>query len=485
MDYKIKIISIIIIAILLISIYFIFFYDTEEHDEEAPVIDYVSGNIDVYSGEIARINVTFSDNVEVTNATIFYKKETSTEWSSESILNGSINISIPLDPIEDWYYYITIDDAAGNGPVGDPSVNGSIYYVITVTDSNNNNNQNGNYSHIVFVEEGTGTWCSNCPAVAEVIHDMFDPDDPEFYYVSMVEDKNTDAKNRLENDYNILGYPTVYIDGGYRVIFGQTDFRTKFENQIENAKNRNVPNLILQFNSEWNESENELINNVIVENIENEKYTGRLKIYITEINSNWLDYDNHRYNYAFIDYGYNNAIEINSNDTITITENWPIPDNVDKDNLMVIAVIFNSNSNQAYSRPDTNENAFDAYYADVVAGTKVTEETAKLPPAISIQKPKGSHHYIFNNERSNMLFPFTYIIGNIDIEVFIESEAEIEKVEYTITGRFRTFNATVNNSPYSYNWDFFSFGKYTIKVEIFDVDGDTATDEIEVFAFQL
>ncbi len=52
-----------------------------------------------------------------------------------SILGGSAGIVIPSNSVESWYYYVTVDDAAGTGPVGNPSVDGSMYFTVSVTDN--------------------------------------------------------------------------------------------------------------------------------------------------------------------------------------------------------------------------------------------------------------------------------------------------------------------------------------------------------------
>ena len=123
--------------------------------------------------------MTFSDNINVTNATIFYKTASANNWSFTSILSGSVNIYIPKNSDEDWYYYVTIDDAAGNGPVGDPSTNGSAYYTITVSD--NGNNGDNEFVHRVFIEEATATWCAPCTQVAAILHDLHETKKDQFY----------------------------------------------------------------------------------------------------------------------------------------------------------------------------------------------------------------------------------------------------------------------------------------------------------------
>ena len=81
------------------------------------------------------------------------------------------------------------------------------------------------------------------------------------------------------------------------------------------------------------------------------------------------------------------------------------------------------------------------------------------------------------------MFSKTYIIGKINIEVDVEADAGVERVEYSIQGPIREFSQTVTQSPYSYEFDKFTFGKYKIIATLYDNEGNTATDDIEVFIF--
>jgi hypothetical protein len=104
-------------------------------DDDVPSIDSITGNTIGTTGETTAISATFTDNIGVTSATLHYKSASDGSWSSKSILSGNTGIAIPLDSIENWYYYATVDDDAGNGPAGDPSTDGSIYYTVAVTDN--------------------------------------------------------------------------------------------------------------------------------------------------------------------------------------------------------------------------------------------------------------------------------------------------------------------------------------------------------------
>ena len=70
--------------------------------------------------------------------------------------------------------------------------------------------------------------------------------------------------------------------------------------------------------------------------------------------------------------------------------------NLDVDNLMIIAVVFNSESTTKYSNPDGNEKPFDAYYADATDGTLVVAG-GNLPPAVGITSPQLGMFYLNGN----------------------------------------------------------------------------------------
>ena len=75
-------------------------------------------------------------------------------------------------------------------------------------------------SIVVFCEEATATWCTNCPKTAQALHDIYQSGDFDFYYVALVADENPKAESRLIEEYNIYAYPTTYFDGGYQLVIG-------------------------------------------------------------------------------------------------------------------------------------------------------------------------------------------------------------------------------------------------------------------------
>jgi hypothetical protein len=242
--------------------------------------------------------------------------------------------------------------------------------------------------------------------------------------------------------------------------------------------------LNLNVSAEWNENRTELKTTVTVENKGKGKYSGQLKVYITEIKSRWNDFNGNPYHFAFLDYAINQKIEIEGKNKKIVTETWDAsyPD-VYPENLWVIAVVFNSESNQKFSVPQSNKNAFNAYYADGADATRVAE--GNLPPTVGISSIKNGMRYMLGKEKGKALLRTTVLIGKTTIKVNAEAEAGVEKVEFTVKGRFRQTSVTITKEPYEWTWDTFALGKYTIIVNLYDKEGKTATDSIDVIAFIL
>jgi hypothetical protein len=478
---KFLILAAIIVVIFLYLIFFSGLFD----DNSAPEIKDVTGNITASAGETVRISVNFTDNIEVTNATIYFRNANEVNWSFMSILNGSVDIFISLDPVLDLHYYITVDDEKNNGPVGDPSVDGSSYYTITVIENINDENDNNNSIHYVFVEEGTSTDCKNCPIVANILDELYLSGKYDFYYVSLVNDRSSDAQNRLNIDYDVYGFPTVFIDGGYRVIVGGNNAKSVYEKAILDAKSRDIPDVNVVVNADYNGVNDELTTNIIVSNNENEKYEGRLRVYLTEIVSKWNGYDGKPYHYSLVNYVINEVITIDSNGEKNFSETISISD-FDNENLMIMAVVFNGKSNNTYVYPNEQDHSFDTYYVDAVDATMVAEG-GNLPPEVGITSPIEGKIYLSNSP----IFEFvgslenTFLFGKNTIKVYASDDSGIEKVEFYLDG-----NLMKTDSSYPYEWELSKdnifkelfLRKHNVMVIAYDMTGKSSPEKsIEVW----
>jgi len=484
----VKFIIVIIIAICLVSSgYVVFLANGENNDKvkdtEAPTIDSVTGDTEGTAGKIITITATFSDNVNVTKATLTYKSEGS-NWKTKSILTGSAEISIPSEPVEDIYYFITADDEAGNGPVGDPSTDGSDYYTITVTEDQLD------LTHYVFVEEGTTTNCVNCPNTSKKIHELYESEDIKFYYVSLIGDKTSKANNRLENDYNILGYPTVYVDGGYRLVVGDKD-KDVFKEAIQAAENREVPKIAVRVSAEYNNDTEELTTDVLVKSYEEEEYTGTLKVYLVEKISRWPNSfplksgEPYPYHYGFLDFVIDEETSVSAGGEITVSDKrklteFDIPD-LYPEELVLIAVMFSKDSVKQYSSPPSGKE-FDAHYADAAHSIELMEGGDQRP-IVTITSPVAGKVHLFGIPLFEIPFIHpTILIRRTKISAEATDDGSIAKVEFYIDDELINSD---EEAPYEFTlkkvglFRSILYRKHILTVTAYDDKGKTSSIDLE------
>jgi len=452
-----------------------------ETDTTPPELEVITEILTAYEGETVTIEINFSDNVAVTYAKVFYKNINDKDFIDASIIEKTFNLSLPLDSDDDWEFYVIINDAAGNGPVGMPSINGDITYPIIVLEKNDDETtDNETYRRFVFVEECSSVSCSNCPDVADSLHELKD-EGIDFYYVTLVAE-DTEAKKRI-NDYNVDAYPTVLVDGGYKAFRGRKD-KDIYQASIIASLNREVPDIIVKLDAE-NKSSEISIDTTIINN-ENTAYSGTLKVYLVEIVSTTLqDYKSKPYSHDFLEFAIDKEITIKakSNTTESITISTDI---FDPDNLLIYAVVFSNDKYESYL-DDEKEYPFDAYYVDGCAGTQVVEG-GNLPPNVGITKPAPGTIYLRGTEKE-------FGIGNISFHpqkpiIFgrmtftfeaSDEESSIEKVDFYID---ETLVKSFKQGPYEYeyrNEKIFKW-QHTIKVIAYDSEGKSSSAEREIIA---
>lgn len=106
-------------------------------------------------------------------------------------------------------------------------------------------------THTVFLTEATQVTCENCPLTSFALEELYAAGTHEFYYASFVEDENVVADDILHNEYNILGYPTVYTDGGVVIDLGGDSDTATYAASIATAAANAVHDLSLSVSLEW------------------------------------------------------------------------------------------------------------------------------------------------------------------------------------------------------------------------------------------
>ena len=206
------------------------------------------------------------------------------------------------------------------------------------------------FTHNVFIEEGTTTWCPNCPNAAEALYSLYNSSEYPFYFVALVSDQNPLAQNRFWGHYRGIAIPTIFIDGGFNQTVGSatTPQQTEllYRPFIEEAGARTVHPLELTTNVTGH-GDATLDITVTVKNTGSKPYFGYVRSYVTEISSRWINDDGDPYHFGFLDYAIKNVVFLQPQKSRTFTMTWigaanhgnlTFPDIVDN-NIMVITTV--------------------------------------------------------------------------------------------------------------------------------------------------
>jgi len=151
-----------------------------------------------------------------------------------SIFNPEINIGYADPPTRGKFETHFVDATAGVKPGETKS-----------------NIVNENFTHTVFVEEGTATWCPYCPAMANALNNVFTSGEYPFYFVALIDDTSETASYRVRNDLNLQGFPSAFFDGGDNIIIGGVSNENVYINLISRAGTRDVHELDFSISLEW------------------------------------------------------------------------------------------------------------------------------------------------------------------------------------------------------------------------------------------
>lgn len=185
-------------------------------------------------------------------------------------------LNLPLDPFE--AHYVDASAAATPGNVGFNIVN-------------------DNFTHTVFMEEGTAVNCKYCPDFANTLYGFYESTNYPFNYVAMIMDRNQKARNRMDEDYNNLGIPEGYCDGGYEIPAGGHTTIEEVQSAVESCGMRDVHELNLSLSVDWL-GDGKLEININITN--NEEITTPL-LFIDDVSSNLLKINTYISNYGAID----------------------------------------------------------------------------------------------------------------------------------------------------------------------------------------
>jgi len=232
------------------------------------------------------------------------------------------------------------------------------------------------------VEEATTTWCPNCPTAAEALYNLYNNNtDFPFYYVALVSDQSSVAKQRFVYHYRGRAIPSVFFDGGFaqQVGTGTTVPATEqqYQEVIEECGAREV-NSITITTTVTGHDDAKLDITVTVTNTGSTRYIGIVKSYVTEIVSRWINDAGDNYHFGFLDFAVNKLLILSPEKSKTYTVTWDgalkhgnltFADIVD-DNIMVITTVAHIKPHVIAQEEYVNKHL--AFYIDQVTGATVS-----------------------------------------------------------------------------------------------------------------
>ena len=269
------------------------------------------------------------------------------------------------------------------------------------------------FTHAVFAEEFTATWCVYCPSAAENLMKVYDeiPNEPyyhdKFFFVALITDVNDKADERMGDYPDVTGYPTVVFDGNDEKVSGGQSDTSNYESAIDNVGQREDTDISLDVEMNhhggdelelfvemtWNEDAS----------LGNPTFNGFVRAYIVEKESRYNNYDGDPYHFGFLDYAIETSVELEPHEKKMLYATWKGGEHED------------SNGNDFSDIDYDNINIFVAFFNDEssTADKYVLETAFAIPPEFNVDVPEG-------------------LVGG-DLEISghaISKKSEIKKVHY-------------------------------------------------------
>ncbi len=241
------------------------------------------------------------------------------------------------------------------------------------------------FTHAVLGEEFTATWCVYCPSAAENLMKIYKdiPDEPyyhdKFFFVALITDVNDKAEERMDDYPDVTGYPTVIFDGNDEKVSGGQSDTSNYEQAIDNCGQRDDTDISLDIQMEhlgadqlgvsvtmtWNEDAT----------LGDPTFNGYIRAYIVEKVSRYNNYDGDPYHFGFLDYAFEESVELEPHEVKELTTVWTGGDHEDK------------NGDDFSDIDYENINIFVAFFNDESASAdKYVLETAfAIPPELELE----------------------------------------------------------------------------------------------------
>ena len=250
------------------------------------------------------------------------------------------------------------------------------------------------FTHTVFAEEFTATWCVYCPSAAENLMLIYEeaPGEPyyddNFFFVALITDVNDKADDRMGDFPDVTGYPTVIFDGNDEKVSGGQSSTANYEQAIDSTGQRDDTDISLEI--EMNHLGNDKLDISVGitwdedGSFSNPTFNGYVRAYIVEKISRYNNYDGDPYHFGFLDYAFDQTVELEPREKQSLSTIWTGGDHQDK------------NGNDFSDIDYDNINVFVAFFNDEsTASDKYSLQSAfAIPPEIEI----ASIEHIVDNQ---------------------------------------------------------------------------------------
>ena len=318
------------------------------------------------------------------------------------------------------------------------------------------------FTHTVFAEEFTATWCVYCPSAAENLMLIYEnvPGEPyyddNFFFVALITDVNDKADDRMGDFPDVTGYPTVIFDGNDEKVSGGQSSTANYEQAIDTTGQRDDTDISLEI--EMNHLGNDKLDISIGMtwnedgSFSNPTFNGYVRAYIVEKISRYNNYDGDPYHFGFLDYAFDQTVELEPREKQSLSAIWTGGDHQDK------------NGNDFSDIDYDNINVFVAFFNDEsTASDKYSLQSAfAIPPTIEIT----SIEHIVNNQ-------FVEVEDIAGGDLRIRGQAQSEKSDiYELTYRW-------NNRPWQSTGVGNFNGEFEVLIDTTDVQNGLNSLEIK------
>ena len=318
------------------------------------------------------------------------------------------------------------------------------------------------FTHAVFAEEFTATWCVYCPSAAENLMLIYEdvPGEPyyddNFFFVALITDVNDKADERMGDFPDVTGYPTVIFDGNDEKVSGGQSSTANYEQAIDTTGQRDDTDISLEI--EMNHLGNDKLDISIGMtwdedgSFSNPTFNGYVRAYIVEKISRYNNYDGDPYHFGFLDYAFDQTVELEPREKQSLSTIWTGGDYQDK------------NGNDFSDIDYDNINVFVAFFNDEsTASDKYSLQSAfAIPPEIEI----ASIEHIVNNQ-------FVEVEDIAGGDLRIRGQAQSEKSDvYELTYRW-------NNRPWQSTGVGNFNGEFEVVIDTTDVENGLNSLEIK------